>query len=192
MKALRWLLMGALVTSAVQSLAAPVNYRLEVRGMICAFCAYNTAKHLGALTGVAADSVEVDLDKGVVRLRSDRPLAREEAAKIVEQAGFELLGITHLAESAAPPRLSPSPEPVVRLQLDPRRLSEGVLNPLLESFGGLVVAQGGRLDVKGPPSLEMRILKPLLMGRRTTIPVTFEPAAGGDAVAVEWRKPADR
>ena len=52
--------------------ASDLDYTLEVKGMVCAYCAYNVSKQLKSLDGVVPDSVSVDLENGMVTLRSEK------------------------------------------------------------------------------------------------------------------------
>jgi len=59
---------------AVSGATNELQYDLEVSGMKCAFCAYNVSKQIESLDGVVPQSVDVDLEQGAVRLRSEKAL----------------------------------------------------------------------------------------------------------------------
>jgi copper chaperone len=61
---------------------------IKVKGMSCAHCVAAVTKALKSLPGVAA--VAVDLDSGRVKYQSAGPVAREELARVIQSAGFEL------------------------------------------------------------------------------------------------------
>ncbi len=57
-------------------LVSDLDYTLEVKGMVCAYCAYNVSKQLKSLDGVVPDSVSVDLENVVVTLQSEKKLEK--------------------------------------------------------------------------------------------------------------------
>ncbi|HET6562862.1 MAG TPA: heavy-metal-associated domain-containing protein [Marmoricola sp.] len=60
----------------------------RVTGMTCGHCASAVGREVGAIAGVA--DVQVDLHSGDVTVASGAPLARDEVAAAVEEAGYEL------------------------------------------------------------------------------------------------------
>jgi hypothetical protein len=54
------------------------------------------------------------------------------------------------------------------------RLSEGQFDEVLEAIGAIAVKRSGRISIAGPAELELTILKPVLMGRRTVIKVDYD------------------
>ena len=64
------------VSFPASALADNVGYTLEVKGMVCAYCAYNVSKQLKSLDGVIPESINVDLENDVVTLQSEKPLAK--------------------------------------------------------------------------------------------------------------------
>ncbi|MFC5177532.1 heavy-metal-associated domain-containing protein [Nocardioides taihuensis] len=61
-----------------------------VTGMTCDHCARAVRQEVGALPGVTA--VHVEVATGDVTVTSDRPLARDEVAGAVDEAGYQLAG----------------------------------------------------------------------------------------------------
>ena len=78
------------MTFATNAVAGQVEYDLEVNGMVCAYCAYNVSKQLKILDGVVPDSVDVDLEKGRVKLRSRDKLRSGHAAPLGYRAPFRM------------------------------------------------------------------------------------------------------
>ena len=92
---MKYLFTLVLVTAsfATDAVADQLEYDLEVNGMVCAFCAYNVSKQLMTLDGVVPDTVDVDLDKGRVKLQSGNKLDRSQLADLLLTAGFELVTV---------------------------------------------------------------------------------------------------
>ena len=55
-----------LVVLSAPAAADSYSYQARIEGMVCAFCAYNVGKTIGALTGVDTESVTVDLEANLV------------------------------------------------------------------------------------------------------------------------------
>ena len=57
-----WIALAMISLSiAVNADARQLEYDLDVKGMKCAFCAYNVSKQLESLAGVVPGTVDVDL-----------------------------------------------------------------------------------------------------------------------------------
>lgn len=165
---------------ATEAGADAFDYTLEVKGMVCAFCAYNVTKQLQSLPSVAPGSVHVDLAAGRVELRSDAKIEAANFRDPIEAAGFELEGV---AEKAAEGHVS-APESdarvVLSLAVDAEGLAAGEFDALLKALGVLASQRGAALSVAGPKELEMRTLRPVLTGRRPALDVRFEAAVRPD------------
>jgi len=61
---------------------------ITVKGMSCGHCAAAVTKALEELPGVS--QVQVDLSSGRVTFKSANPVPREELARVVKAAGYEL------------------------------------------------------------------------------------------------------
>ena len=61
---------------------------ITVKGMSCGHCAGAVTKALEALPGVS--QVQVDLATGRVSFASAAPISREELARAIKAAGYEL------------------------------------------------------------------------------------------------------
>jgi copper chaperone CopZ len=164
--------------------ADQLEYELEVNGMVCAFCAYNVSKQLRTLDGVVADSVDVDLDKGRVRLQSGKKLDESQLADLLLTAGFKLGAVSEVDALNAEPRQRPNEAAFLSMTISSDRLSEGQFDEVLEAIGAMAVQRSVRISVVGPEELELAILKPVLMGRRTVIDVEYEPVTRPDQSVV--------
>jgi copper chaperone CopZ len=60
-----------------------------VTGMSCEHCERSVGTEVGALPGVTA--VEASAATGVVRVTSDAPLAVDDVAAAIDEAGYELV-----------------------------------------------------------------------------------------------------
>ncbi len=80
-------------------LAAGPEYRIEVDGLACPFCAYGIEKKLLAVQGV--EGVETHIGEGVVMVTMEEGIALDEAVakQAVREAGFTLRGF----EQVSPP-----------------------------------------------------------------------------------------
>jgi copper chaperone CopZ len=63
--------------------------KIKVKGMNCGHCVAAVTKALQSLPGVT--QVQVDLAGGLVDFQSAAAVAREELARVVKAAGFELV-----------------------------------------------------------------------------------------------------
>lgn len=60
-----------------------------VTGMTCEHCERSVREEVGAISGVTA--VDADATTGVVRVTSGAPLAVDDVAAAVDEAGYELV-----------------------------------------------------------------------------------------------------
>ena len=63
---------------------------ITVKGMSCGHCAAAVTKALGALPGVS--QVQVELSTGRVTFENANPIPREDLARAIKAAGYELVG----------------------------------------------------------------------------------------------------
>lgn len=83
--------------STTAALAAGPNYRIEVAGLACPFCAYGIEKSLLALDGV--ERVQTNIAEGAVTvtMKDDARLDEVTARRAVEDAGFTLRGFEQVS-----------------------------------------------------------------------------------------------
>ena len=62
---------------------------IKVKGMSCPHCSQAVIKALKGLKGVT--DVEVDLSSGRVTYQSSAPVPREDLARVIKTAGYELV-----------------------------------------------------------------------------------------------------
>ena len=94
MKTVAQLLTGITLLWSSMALAAGTQYDLRVDGLSCPFCAYGIEKKLRKTKGV--DSVEIDLERGVVVVKAGEGVQLTEAQfeQLVKDAGFTLRSMT--------------------------------------------------------------------------------------------------
>ncbi|MFQ6006306.1 MAG: heavy-metal-associated domain-containing protein [Woeseia sp.] len=153
----------------------PLDYHLEVNGMVCAYCAYNVSKQLRSIDAIVPESVDVDLDQGAIKLQSEKELDQAELADLLLQAGFELGSVTEAVALTPQARRHSDERVFLSVTMDPDGLSDGEFNLVLEALGDIVVQRSGRISIVGPTEYEVAILKPVLAGRKTVIEVEYDP-----------------
>lgn len=74
--------------------AADTQYELRVDGLACPYCAYGIEKKLKKTKAV--EQIDIDLDKGVVRVDVIEGVTLTEAqmTKLIKDAGFTLRSMT--------------------------------------------------------------------------------------------------
>jgi copper chaperone CopZ len=160
--------------------AGQVEYDLEVDGMVCAYCAYNVSKQLTSIDGVVPQSVNVNLEKGSIRLRSDKDLRRTQVADLLLQAGFTLVDLTKSVASTPQPGPRADEILIMSLTMSADRVENGEFEDVLDALGDIAMQRSGRVSVIAPADLETTILKPVLAGRRTVIKVNYDRATRAD------------
>ena len=166
-----------------------LEYQLAIdcdrrHGMKCAFCAYNVSKQLESLDGVIPQTVNVDLDHGTVKLRSEKELDEARLADLLLQTGFKLGAATATAASTLQPRQPSDEAAILSVTMNAVELNEGGFDAILEELGAIAVQRSGRISVIGPGELEAAILKPVLAGRRSVIRVDYEQVNRPDQTVV--------
>lgn len=153
------------------ALGAEQGYRVQVQGMVCAYCTYSVSKRLGLLPGVVAASVDVDLGKGIAMFRSAQALDDDLIRETFRDSGFTATEVSRDAAQKAP-KVN---EQVVYLTLDAARVGSSMVDRLLETIGEAAQQQRSELRLTAPAALESRILKPLIAGRKQEIKVHYQP-----------------
>ncbi len=165
---------------ASNSFANGFDYALEVKGMVCSFCAYSVSKQLRSLDGVVDHSVNVDLDSGMVTLQSEQKLQTTRLGEVIQAAGFQLGTVTETSLEAVTPLQNAEGSLVMSLTLNADRLVEGQFDALLKALGEIASQQSGRIAFAGPDKTEIATLMPVLMGRRPVIDVEYDRVTESD------------
>lgn len=86
------ILSAALLLVASMTLADAAQYRLQVAGLACPFCAYGIEKELQEIDGVRTVETHIKDGAVVVEMTEGATLDRATARRAVEAAGFTLGG----------------------------------------------------------------------------------------------------
>jgi len=146
------------------------QYEADVKGMVCSFCAYSVGKNISKLPGVVKESVDVSLKKGEVRFRSSSRVTQEMLEPLFTKSGFTISGLTE-KEIKLASKPSAKANPILEIKLPGSDTKK--FEPVIKAIGDIAAATTSRLVVEAPQSLEMDILKPLLMGRQQVVKVEF-------------------
>lgn len=86
------ILAGILTTLPV---LADTTYSMRVDGLACPYCAYGIEKKFKQIEGVDAESIDVDLQAGVVRVTTtdDVKLTEDRMKDLFNDAGFTYRGM---------------------------------------------------------------------------------------------------
>ncbi|GMR00933.1 MAG: hypothetical protein BMS9Abin19_0276 [Gammaproteobacteria bacterium] len=147
------------------------SYHADVKGMVCAFCAYSVSKNISQLPGVDADSVDVDLKGGQVTFRSDQKVSEQKLSGLFNKSGFTISNLTVSKSSIN--SVNPVKQASLDLHLDIFKIDQ--LTGVIEAIGNIAASTPSRLIINAPLAQEEAILKPLLMGRQQVIKVRFIP-----------------
>ncbi len=159
---------------AANSFANGFDYALEVKGMVCSFCAYSVSKQLRTLDGVVDHSVTVDLENELVTLQSEQKLQTTRLSEVIQAAGFQLGLVTETTLESIAPHQNAEGSLVMSLTPNADRLVEGQFDALLKTLGEIASQQSGRIVFAGPDETEIATLMPVLMGRRPVIDVEYD------------------
>jgi copper chaperone CopZ len=80
----------------LSAFAAQTQYRLQVDGLACPFCAYGIEKELTRIEGL--ESIDIDINAGTVTvtMAEGASMTEAQADRIVKDAGFTLSEFTKL------------------------------------------------------------------------------------------------
>jgi|GEM_PF-1798197 len=144
-------------------------YTADVRGMVCAFCAYSVAKNISQLSGVDGDSVNVDLKAGHVAFDSTEKISEKKLQEIFSDSGFSISHLAFTKKAAVVKTVEKTAD--LELNIDVFKLDE--FSGILEALGNTTANRSARLVIYAPAQQEESILKPLLMGRQQVIKVQY-------------------
>ena len=82
-----------LVTLTMPVWAAEIRYELRVDGLACPYCAYGIEKKIKALDGVDKESIQIQLNEGVVVFEADTLISEGRLKRLINDAGFTLRGL---------------------------------------------------------------------------------------------------
>ena len=162
----------SLVAVSASASAAGYTYQARIEGMVCAFCAYNVAKKIGALPSVAAETVTIDIEAKRADFYSTAPVNRQAVSAAIADSGFTLSTLNQI-DSPPTPATTYQSAPLIELDLDGADAVK--FESILKAMGEFASAQRLRLVLEAPESIEIDLLIPILMGRAHSINVNFLP-----------------
>ena len=148
------------VTLAMFSISAwaeGYSYQARIEGMVCAFCAYNVGKTIGALPSVDAESVNVRLESKLVDFHARSPVDFASVSAAFADSGFTLSKL-EVVEIPAVRSTSFEEAPVVVLDLE--GVDAAQFEAVLEALGAVASAQNMRLVIEAPQAVEIDLLMP--------------------------------
>ena len=157
---------------SISAWAEGYSYHARIEGMVCAFCAYNVGKTIGALPGVDGKSVNVDLKSKSVDFHATTPVDFASVSAVFSDSGFAL---AKLEDVESPTARSTYFEAAPVVVLDLESVDIALFEAVLETLGAVASAQGMRLVIEAPEAVEIDLLMPILMGRKPAINVRFVP-----------------
>lgn len=178
------LMSSAGLITAVFTTAAWANtysYQAEVKGMVCAFCAYNVSKNVSSLAGVDADSVAVDLHGGRVSFYSSKIVNEDKLIAVFAGSGFTISNLQMSVIEKSNIDLSAT-EPALVLTFDSTKTE--LYKSIVEAIGDIVASTSSQLLIMAPQADEEKLLKPLLMGRQQVIKIRFV-AEESDSIRIQ-------
>ncbi len=152
--------------------AREYSYQAQVKGMVCAFCAYSVDKKISALPGVDAESVDVDLKEGEVVFRTVSPVSEATLESVFSKSGFTLYDL----KETAVPLTADQGALLLALDLKIDGLNTVEVESVLKTVGNLAAGRQSRIVVYAPAASETDLLKPVLMGRKQVVKVHYIPA----------------
>ncbi len=147
-------------------------YHGKIKGIVCAFCAYNVSNKIGKVDGIDAASVQVNLKSGEVNFLSTVMVKQAQVASIFADSGFSLLSLNQQAVSNYNP-LKYAEKPLVTLSFSFEQIKQ--LAPVLEAIGNMAAVKTSRLLIHAEKAHEIELLKPIIAGRKRAIKVDFVP-----------------
>jgi len=147
-------------------------YHGKVKGMVCAFCAYNVSDKIGKIDGVNAASVQVDLKSGEVDFLSTTTIKQSQVASIFNDSGFSLVSLNQQAVNDYKP-IQYATEPLITLNFSFDQIEQ--LGSVLEAIGNMAATKTSRLFIHAENAHKIELLKPIIAGRQRAIKVDFVP-----------------
>lgn len=181
------LLSIALCVFSINAMADIYKYHADVKGMVCAYCAYSVSKNIKKIQGVHTDSVDVDLKGGKLDFISDESVAETTLSELFSTSGFSIsnLTVTRIPEEKQQPEEKAGLDVLISIS----QLSQ--YNEVIEAIGNLAASSSARLIIEAPAAQEESLLKPLLMGRQQVVKIHFIPGTS-DKVRLKLFSPPSK
>ena len=165
------LLVMIFFTLTSQANSQVYHYQAKVKGMVCAFCAYSVAKNLRRIQGIIPESVRVSLEQNRAEFSSSRKITKLEIDKVFTQSGFSLSQLKIVSSK----NTRHAHKRDILLDLSVNVFNTEEFESVFRSLGNIAINTGASLLIEAPQEQEEMILKALLMGRKKSVNVEFNP-----------------
>lgn len=91
MKLKKWILASALFVFPAFTQAKPIT--VQVKGMVCAFCAQGIEKKFKSLPEISTVKVSLETKKVDLDIKDGKDVTDEQIKKIVSEAGYDVVNI---------------------------------------------------------------------------------------------------
>ncbi|VAW72289.1 hypothetical protein MNBD_GAMMA12-1693 [hydrothermal vent metagenome] len=159
-------LMGLFIASPV--MAKEFTYQGKISGMSCAFCVYKLSKKIKSLPGVDKKSVKVSLKTGLMNFRSSNEVKPKEITALFSDTGFSLSEFKAIKSYQTATYKKTT---LVSMNLSSIELDD--YKALLKKLGDIAANELGKLEISAPKSIEIPLLKIMIMGRKKVARVKF-------------------
>ncbi|VAW90730.1 hypothetical protein MNBD_GAMMA21-1808 [hydrothermal vent metagenome] len=153
------------------TLAKEYIYQGKVQGMVCAFCVYSVSKKIAQLPQVDAQSINVDLKSGTISFRSKAKMGFKKVSRLFAETGFKLT-VFNEVKQAALKTVAYQAKPIMSFKLE--NLDVEKYEAILSSIGDIAASSLGKLVIIAPSSVEIAILKPMIMGKQKIARVQYQ------------------
>lgn len=160
-----------LLLNAAAAQAPDYQYRLNIKGMVCAFCAHNVGQRVASLAAVVDETVHVDLQAQQLQFDSRDLVTKASLIALLEDSGFRLIDVSYRAIDSV--TMPPLGTPVAQVSFPANQLETPLSEALLATLGDNASRQGHSLRVEAPESSRQRLIKELLAGRKKSVPLAF-------------------
>ena len=147
-------------------------YQAEIKGMACAFCAYNVSKKTATIVGVDNNTINVNLKDKRVEFQASRRITQAEVEAAISQTGFTLKALKEIEQKKAH-QGDFSSKPVITVTLD--KIDTDHAEVLFEALATMASTQHLKMTVEAPRSSELEVMKQLLGGRKKALMVQYSP-----------------
>lgn len=163
-------------------------YQGKVQGMVCAFCVYSVSKKIAQMPQVDAQSVNVDLKSGTVNFRSKARVSLNSLSSMFDESGFKLTELNEVKQTTVKTVVYQE-KPVFHFKLDNPDIEK--YESVLTSIGNIAASSRGKLVITAPASMEIAVLKLMIMGKQKIARIQFNDEKNQNTVRVQLFLRAD-
>ncbi len=162
--------------------AKELIYQGKVQGMVCAFCVYSVSKKIAQLPQVQAQTVNVDLKSKTINFRSDASVSFNTLSSLFADTGFKLTELEEVKQATLK-TIAYQEKPVLRFKLDNLEIEK--YEAIFASIGDNAASSLGKLVITAPASVEIAVLKPMIMGKQKIARIQFIDDKRQQAISVQ-------